>query len=67
MLGYKFTTEQEANQSLIDCALFYQSDNLGFAAIPYYADKDIPTFWYIEFRAYLWAILGAPEEFSITE
>lgn len=67
MLGYKFDTQEQANTALLECSNFYQTENLGYPVHAHEASNDVPVFWYVEFRAYLWATLGAPIEIEITQ
>ena len=60
MLGYTFSTQTDAHKAFIDCASFYNCDNLLFPEILPIEGRG----YYVEFRAFLWAVLGSPMEIS---
>jgi hypothetical protein len=71
MLGYKYTTEQEAITARELCDTYYgipvHPDDITQNWVDYQqATYDDPTFWYIRFDQSLEVVLGEPTEFEIT-
>ena len=70
MLGYKYITEQEAQNAVNLCNSYY-----GIPVIPSditqnwceynYAGLNTPTFWYISFDETLRIVLGEPITFDV--
>ncbi len=68
MLGYTFTTEEEAQQAQLDCDNYYglplpNSDTLHWTNYLY---SPIDNFWYIIYDYSLEIVLGQPIEINIT-
>lgn len=71
MIGYKYTTEQEAINSREEIDIYY-----GIPLTPYdvtqnwteyqIANLDNPIFYYIIYDESLEVVLGVPEEFTVT-
>jgi hypothetical protein len=69
-LGYKYQTEQEAQQSRKQCADYYglpkASDDVTQYWVDYqYAELNEPPFWYIIYDESILTILGQPEILEI--
>lgn len=67
MLGYKYTTEQEAIDARTLCATYKglpnpQGDTLYWVNYNYY---ELDGFWYIKHTENLEDVLGSPIEFEI--
>ena len=68
MLGYQFDTNEKAQIALQDCKKFYAGTHFDdkYFVKEELTQNHIPVFWYIEFRAYLFPVLGMPTEFEIS-
>jgi hypothetical protein len=69
-LGYKYQTEQEAQQARKQCADYYglpkASDDVTQYWVDYqYAELNEPPFWYIIYDESILTILGQPEILEI--
>ena len=69
-LGYKYQTEQQAQQSRKQCADYYglpkASDDVTQYWVDYqYAELNEPPFWYIIYDESILTILGQPEILEI--
>lgn len=72
MIGYKYTTEQEAINSREEIDAYY-----GIPVTPYDVTKnwvdyqiaslDIPIFYYIVYDESLEVVLGLPQDFIVSE
>lgn len=72
VLGYKYTTEEEAIESRQQCADFYglpiAPDDITIYWTNYEeASLNTPIFWYIYFDESVRQILGEPEEFEVNQ
>lgn len=72
MIGYKYTTEQEAIDARKECADYYglpvAPEDVTQNWIDYNtATLDTPIFWYIQFDESIEIILGQPTEFNVTQ
>jgi len=72
MVGYKYTTEQEAIDARKQCADYYGLPKTPDSVTKYYVDYqeaslDTPIFWYITFDESIEAILGTPTTFNVTQ
>lgn len=72
MIGYKYTTEQEAIDARKECADYYglpvAPEDVTQNWIDYNtATLDTPIFWYIQFDESIEVILGQPTEFNVTQ
>ena len=70
VLGYKYQTEQEAQQARKQCADYYglpkASDDVTQYWVDYqYAELNEPPFWYIIYDESILTILGQPEILEI--
>jgi len=66
MLGYKYTTEQEAIDARRQCADYYGLPKSPEDATQFWVDyQECDGFWYIIFDDSLLPILGEPIEFEI--
>ena len=71
MVGYKYTTEQEAIDARKQCADYYGLPKTPTDTTLYWVDYqeaslDNPIFWYITFDESIEAILGTPTTFNVT-
>jgi hypothetical protein len=71
-LGYKYSTEQEAQQARKQCADHYGIPKSPDDVTQYWVDYqtselDEPPFWYIIYDESVLEILGPPEEITITQ
>jgi len=71
MIGYKYTTEQEAIDARKQCADYYGLPKTPTDTTLYWVDYneaslDTPIFWYIAFDESIIDILGEPTEFNVT-
>lgn len=71
VLGYKYTTEQEAIDARKACADYYGLPKSPEDVTQYWVDYneaslDNPIFWYIVFDESIEMILGQPTEFEVT-
>lgn len=69
MIGYKFTTEQEAIDAVALCntTFGYPKQDTTTNWVDYgCANLNEPIFWYIIFDASLESVLGSPIEFEVT-
>ena len=71
MIGYKYTTEQEAIDARKQCADYYGLPKTPTDTTLYWVDYneatlDTPIFWYIAFDESIRDILGEPIEFNVT-
>ena len=71
MVGYKYTTEQEAIDARKQCADYYGLPKTPTDTTLYWVDYqeaelDTPIFWYITFDESIEAILGTPTTFNVT-
>jgi hypothetical protein len=71
VLGYKYTTEQEAIDARKQCADYYGLPVSPEDVTQYWVDYqtaglDTPIFWYIQFDSSIEMILGEPTEFEVT-
>ena len=72
ILGYKYTTEQQAQQARKQCADYYglpkSSDDVTKYWVDYQtAELNEPKFWYIKYDDSILNILGQPEILNIEE
>jgi len=72
ILGYKYTTEQEAEQAKKACSDYYgipvsPSDVTQHWVNYQTAMFDSPKFWYIAYHESLQVVLGKPTKFEVTE
>jgi hypothetical protein len=69
MIGYKFTTEQEAQDArlTIDGQFGYPKENCITQHWVDYQFSELDGFYYITFDESIESILGTPEEFEITQ
>lgn len=72
MIGYKYTTEQEAIDARKECADYYglpvaPEDDTIYWVDYNTAELDTPIFWYIQFDESIKMILGQPTEFNVTQ
>jgi hypothetical protein len=72
MQGYKYQTEQQAQQARKQCADYYglpkASDDVTQYWVDYqYAELNEPPFWYITYDESLLPILGEPTEFDVVQ
>jgi hypothetical protein len=69
MIGYKFTTEQEAQDACltIDTQFGYPKENCITQHWVDYQFSELDGFYYILFDESIESILGTPEEFEITQ
>lgn len=70
VLGYKYSTEQEAQQARKQCADYYglpkAPDDVTQYWVDYqYAELNEPPFWYIIYDESILTILGQPEILEI--
>jgi hypothetical protein len=70
MLGYKYTTENEAIAAQSACDTYYgipvSPDDVTQNWVDYnFAELNEPQFWYITFDESLLPILGQPTEFEV--
>jgi hypothetical protein len=71
VLGYKYTTEQEAIDARKQCADYYGLPVTPEDVTQYWVDYqtaelDTPIFWYITFDESLEVVLGEPISFEVT-
>ena len=72
LLGYKYLTEEDAQQARKDCSDYYGIPVSLEDVTQYWVDYqcaalDTPVFWFILFDESLVPILGEPIEFDITQ
>jgi hypothetical protein len=70
MIGYKYTTEEEAINAREKCDAFYgipvAPDDITQNWVEYsFAELNTPQFWYIVFDESLLPVLGQPVEFEV--
>lgn len=70
MIGYKYTTEQEAIAAQTQCDAFYgipvTPDDITQNWVDYqFAELNEPQFYYITFDESLLVVLGTPIEFEV--
>lgn len=68
--GYKYITEQEANNAREACDAFYgipvSPDDITQNWVDYnFAELNMPQFWYIVYDESLLPVLGEPVEFEV--
>lgn len=71
VVGYKYTTEQEAIDARKACADYYGLPKTPEDETLYWVDYgkaelDTPIFWYILFDDSIEVVLGAPTTFNVT-
>jgi len=71
IIGYKYTTEIEAQTARQQCADYYElpvnSNDVTIYWVDYIeANLNSPIFWYIVFDESIREILGEPETFNVT-
>jgi len=71
VVGYKYTTEQEAIDARKACADYYGLPKTPEDETLYWVDYnkaelDTPIFWYILFDDSIEVVLGAPTTFDVT-
>jgi hypothetical protein len=72
MLGYQYTTEQDAINAREACHAYYgipvAPDDVTQNWVDYqFAELNTPQFWYIVFDESLTPILGQPTEFEVIQ
>jgi len=72
VLGYKYTTEQQAQQARKQCADYYGLPKAPDDVTQYWVDYQTaelnePKFWYIRYDESILNILGQPIEFEVVE
>jgi hypothetical protein len=72
VLGYKYLTEEDAQQARKDCSDYYgipvsPEDTTQYWVDYYSAMLDEPVFWFILFNESLLPILGEPTEFDVVQ
>jgi len=72
ILGYKYTTEQQAQQARKQCADYYGLPKSPEDTTKYWVDYQTaelnePKFWYIKYDESILNILGQPEILNIEE
>ena len=72
IIGYKYTTEQDAINARKQCADYYGLPVSPEDVKQYWVEYetallDTPIFWYIQFDSSIEMILGEPTEFEVTE
>ena len=69
--GYKYTTEQEAQNAVTLCNQYYgipiEGDTTQNWCMYQIAELNTPIFWYIVYDESLLPILGNPTEFEVTQ
>lgn len=73
MIGYKYTTEEQAQQGIKSCSDYYGIPTGQFGEVTQrwcdynFAELNNPQFWYIVYDESLLPILGEPTEFEVTQ